>query len=74
MFAWPAAEERERGGVEEEVVQGSRISVAALLLLLVLCHVRFLWFYRFLFCQLQRQQKQFKDNTECASQEQWLRI
>lgn len=73
MFAWPAAEERER--VEEEVVQGSRISVAALLLLLlVLCHVRFLWFYRFLFCQLQRQQKQFKDNTECASQEQWLRI
>lgn len=25
-------------------------------------------------CQLQRQQKQFKDNTECASQEQWLRI
>lgn len=72
MFAWPAAEERGRERAEE--VLGSRISVAALLLLLVLCHVRFLWFYRFLFCQLHRQQKQFKDNTECASQEQWLRI
>lgn len=41
MFAWRKRE------WEMEKVQGSRISVAALLLLvllLVLCHVRFLWF------------------------------